>query len=830
MAQTSYYQASVYFRSGVQRNITATDTSATVTASDIQAVLNKYHITSSYVYPAFPKFKESDTLKISVSDGGIADSLKQMDKAKVFTITVSDTTTRNNLINNLLALSEVLFAEANGNNKSAIIPNDQYFPNQWALNNTSYPGDDIHAESAWDIFTGNPNSIIAIIDEGVDVLHQDLTAKIAGGDNSYSIETSGSLSTSHGTLVAGIAAASSNNGIGISGVDWKAKIISKDKHDYWDCFCTNYLTKLHGDVLINTKINEAVDFSPNVWTLNNSWDLDPANRYSVIVREAFAYAYKNNRVSCVATGNSGSNVPVNYPAGFNTGLIAVGQTDNQDNIAPTSWGSYMDVVAPGQNIYTTNFNNSYIYDDGTSLATPFVSGVASLLKGYNTNLNNDDIEQVIKLSADYKGTTPPYDQLYGYGRINAFKALKLLQAPYHLQQLITTPGGTAYSASGNIKLIMLGVRKLSDAPYIGKRIEVRQTVNLPTNYCSITSVWGTGINTTGYRDNGAYCYGEGFCEVVPGSQTATQVTLRTYVYQLYDILGNTLGYFPRAPGYVVFSYSILGIPQPSINGDARVCATSNPYTIGNLPVGSSVTWSSTPANIVVINSPNAPQTTLSQLGIGQITLSALVNNGCGINQNFTANKSSILVGSPSIAITNTPSGSCNGTKQTYLVVANPSSGGTNWHWTAGTLTPGSIIYIYSPTASSTFVDVTGGGPLNLSYTDLCGNLQTNGITVYSTCHAGQFIVAPNPASGMVNVSTTTATANLQSEAASKTVSQSKIYQIKVLGQTGNVLKLFSYSSGVAAANIDLSSLQNGSYILQIYDNVSWTSQQVVIMK
>jgi len=102
--------------------------------------------------------------------------------------------------------------------------------------------------------------------------------------------------------------------------------------------------------------------------------------------------------------------------------------------------------------------------------------------------------------------------------------------------------------------------------------------------------------------------------------------------------------------------------------------------------------------------------------------------------------------------------------------------------------------------------------------------------------ANSFAIAPNPSNGDITVSSTsTSSPQLQSDAAmdmtSKTVSvQSKFYQIKVLGQTGNLLKLFTYPSGTTSTNINLSSLANGVYILQIYDNVSWSSQQVVILK
>jgi len=239
-----YSQALVYFKSGVTRNLTPGDTSANVTGADITAVLTQYGLTSANVYPAFPTFIEADTLVVS---GG--DSIRQMDKAKVFAITTPDTTVNNSLIASLKALPEVVYAEVNGVDTLDLVPNDPGFTQQWGLNNTTNPGDDIHAENAWNITTGNANSIIAIIDHGVDRTHPDLSAKIVGGDNTYSIVNL-TVPISHGTLIAGIAAASTNNATGIAGVDWQAKIIPEDWTDYHDCFCLQYLFSQHGDNLI----------------------------------------------------------------------------------------------------------------------------------------------------------------------------------------------------------------------------------------------------------------------------------------------------------------------------------------------------------------------------------------------------------------------------------------------------------------------------------------------------------------------------------------------------------------------------------------------------
>ena len=159
-----------------------------------------------------------------------------------------------------------MFAEQNGSSIPYIVPHDPGFGNQWGLNNSSNPGHDIHAEAAWDIFTGM-DSIIGIIDYGVDVTHPDLSAKIAGGDRTYSLDGT----FSHGTLVAGIAGASTNNNVGMAGVDWQAQLLPQDMTDYNNCTCISYFKNEHGDVQTNTKIYNAVNLDECMDTKSQLW-------------------------------------------------------------------------------------------------------------------------------------------------------------------------------------------------------------------------------------------------------------------------------------------------------------------------------------------------------------------------------------------------------------------------------------------------------------------------------------------------------------------------------------------------------------------------------
>ena len=212
----------VYFKTGVQRNAPPNQNTVTVTSSNINTTLSNYGLSAANVTPSFPDFNEADTV-----NSEIGESSRQMDYAKVFSISLPDTSFKSSLINSLQNLSEVLYAESDGDNTANLIPIDGRFAQQWNLHNTIVPNADIHAEAAWDIFTGNPHSIIAIIDAGVDVNHNDLAAKIDGGDNTFLILHDPVVGDySHGSHVAGIAAAvtNNNNNNGVAGVDWQARI------------------------------------------------------------------------------------------------------------------------------------------------------------------------------------------------------------------------------------------------------------------------------------------------------------------------------------------------------------------------------------------------------------------------------------------------------------------------------------------------------------------------------------------------------------------------------------------------------------------------------
>jgi hypothetical protein len=310
----------------------------------------------------------------------------------------------------------------------------------------------------------------------------------------------------------------------------------------------------------------------NCCVLNNSWG---GPDYSLLIRRAFAYAYKMNRVAVAAMGNDNTSSP-RYPAAFGQGIIAVGATTDQDVRSPWSnRGAWIAVAAPGGINPPPSYNERDIYScwaptlaqhkveiavlyqylAGTSMSAPFVTGLAGLLKSYNSSLYNDDIEQIIRISADDVNNElyPGWDQYLGAGRINARKAIDLLGSPYQLKHWTVYGGSEVAHGNDYEQWTFVDVPGLPPSVYyLAKWYKVRKSVTFPSSFTSTPYVWGRGVGTDGFSIENPNC-GMGWCRVVPGTVTKTSATLETYVYDVY-----TVGWVPCSPSNVEFKYTALG--------------------------------------------------------------------------------------------------------------------------------------------------------------------------------------------------------------------------------------------------------------------------------
>jgi subtilisin family serine protease len=537
------------------------------TSSGVQSVLSTYGV--QVVARTFPTFNLGDTLAVATT----GETVTLTDLSNVYSMTVPAGTDLQAFADALAAQPDVVYAEPDGGVKpvSPIYPDDPLFPQQWGLNNTGQSGGtvdaDIDAPEAWELTTGSPR-IIGVVDGGVDNSHPDLAGKVSGD--------AGWGWNGHGFHVSGIAAANTYNGLGVAGVNWQALINSQRIDNAGG----------DGDVYdaIMAAVNAGASVLNNSWTLTDNSGLNP--RYSITVRSAFANAYKMNRVACAAMGNDGTSV-VWYPAGFGQGIVAVGAMDRYNHWASfSSFGPHIDVAAPGVSIMScVPYGSLYESWSGTSMATPHVTGVASLLLAANGSLYNDDIEQLIRLSADDMDISPAsagFDDYTGTGRLNARRALDLLRPPYSFYQL-SASGGTSVGNT-NVTMTFLGVPGLAAGTYFTHRYEVQKSVTFPAYLAGAPSVWGRGVATAGYSAANPN-YGMGYCDVV-GTVTPSGCTLRTWVYDVYDVLGRHVGWYPTTVAGTVFAYSVLGQHQP-------VAATISGPTL--LATGATGTWTANPS-------------------------------------------------------------------------------------------------------------------------------------------------------------------------------------------------------------------------------------------
>ncbi|MDO8668386.1 MAG: S8 family serine peptidase [bacterium] len=383
---------------------------------------------------------------------------KSVEQPKIIKVNTADFYKKLNYYKNL---SEVEYAEPDYLYWASIMPSDTYFSNQWHLQK-------IKAISAWDIVRESPDTVIAIIDSGVQIDHPDLASniwvnrkEISGNGidddkNGFIDDVNGwdfvnnlpdpapkfkegftEDGILHGTIIAGIAAASGNNAAGVAGVTWSARLMPLKVLD----------DKGEGS---SSKVIKAIDYAiangANIINLSFV-----GSGYSKSLDEAIKRAYDAGLIVVAAGGNEvnqgdGYNldqVPI-YPAcldGVNgeNRVVGVAATDTIDQKAPfSSFGNKcIDISAPGISIFSTvvysptnyindqPFNKYYDgYWSGTSVAVPMVSAGLALIETANPGLNRDEILKILFRTADdINRLNPNYLNKLGSGRINLLSAV-----------------------------------------------------------------------------------------------------------------------------------------------------------------------------------------------------------------------------------------------------------------------------------------------------------------------------------------------------------------------------------------------------------------------
>ncbi|MCE2907197.1 MAG: S8 family serine peptidase, partial [Anabaena sp. CoA2_C59] len=327
---------------------------------------------------------------------------------------------------------------------AATFPNDPGFPQLWGLHNTGQgggtPDADIDAPEAWDIQTGNPNLVIGVIDTGVDYNHPDLVGNIwtnsgeiandgidndnngyiddiRGWDFAYNDNNPMDVQ-GHGTHVSGTIAGKGNNGVGVTGVAWNAKIMP-----------LKFLND-QGSGTLSAAIS-AINYATakGVKLTNNSWG---GGGYSQALYDAINAAGQQGALFIAAAGNSSQNTDINpaYPASYNlANIISVASTTNTDGLS--SFSNYgltsVDLGAPGSGIYSTLPNNSYGTYSGTSMASPHVAGAAALVWSQNPTWTAQQVKNALMNTGDSIAALA--GKTVSGKRLNVFNALAAANLP-----------------------------------------------------------------------------------------------------------------------------------------------------------------------------------------------------------------------------------------------------------------------------------------------------------------------------------------------------------------------------------------------------------------
>lgn len=322
-------------------------------------------------------------------------------------------------------------------------PNDPRFSDQWGLLNTGQAGGraeaDISALSAWDKTQGSKKVVVAVLDSGVDYTHPDLIGNMwhrpddvemyrddqlgliddYDGFSAVEYDRDPMDENGHGTHCAGIVGAEGDNNIGIVGVNWHVEIMPLKFMGRGGFGSTK-----DAIAAINYVIARKKD-GVNVRVISASWG---SRSRSKALEDVIRKAGENDILFVAASGNDGTDKYQHYPSGYKLpNVLSVAALDRRDQLASFSNFGAKDVhvAAPGKEILSTWLNGGYEEHSGTSMATPFVAGVAGLVLSVEPNLSVKELRERLINTAD------KLDSLKGKvssgGRVNAARAVGAVQ-------------------------------------------------------------------------------------------------------------------------------------------------------------------------------------------------------------------------------------------------------------------------------------------------------------------------------------------------------------------------------------------------------------------
>jgi hypothetical protein len=492
---------------------------------------------------------------------------------------------------------DIRLAEPDWVTTLAFTPSDSLFSKQWGAQNAGQfggiAGKDLHATAAWDSTTGAIPVYVVVLDSGCDGDHPELSGRVIYGPSQVggtSFDT-----YNHGTAVSGIIAAEGNNGSGIAGLDWNAKIVAVKTHNGFTGTVSDDISGLDWARVAGYKL---VAFESNTTVFTRMEEIACKN------------AYMSGMALFTAMGNANCEC-IEYPAGFSRFTGAVGAMMNNgdrwdDNAInwtalgfsgqPFSEGSntglHIDLLAPGgrfietlkplaQGGYWDVHLNSPTPDvgfGGTSAAVPAATGAAALLESVAPILSGEDVVKVLELTADdllQYGTG--FDIQSGWGSVNLANALALVSGQNTVEHGATTNVVDISQESG-LQRTIEDWPNIPSGVYNATRHVIRATVTFGTPFFDVPKVWPRLISSYGAGDENPIAYAPTTGTVPPPwtpnvwlvSSNQTQATFETYVYELIPYGGGQQYWWPTSPSGVAFAYTAAGnYHSPPVIGVGR---------------------------------------------------------------------------------------------------------------------------------------------------------------------------------------------------------------------------------------------------------------------
>lgn len=462
--------------------------------------------------------------------------------------------------------------------RAGLLPDDPLLldGSQWGLANTGgrfggVPGMDVRAPEAWAACAGNTATVIGLVDTGIDATHPELDCILA--DGSFRVASLAAVddrespadSLGHGTMVCGVMAALTGNGRGVAGMmggtggdSAGARIVSVKA-------TLGHSTAVSGSFLARAIVLAAASGARAI----NCSIAGPVP--SELVRGALVFARDLGATVVCAAGNS-ADERLQYPAAYSRfgATVSVGAINSSGTLADFSTrGEQVDVVAPGQDIYSTwlTYENAsgsplrdFTYASGTSFAAPFVTGMAGLAATLQPDLRDNDFQELVRRTARDLGD-PGRDGLFAFGLADAAALVAGLSPPRGLTHGTAAAEAWSWVAEESLRIVRSGIFRGGvgiDGDYLARRYEVRARAVPPSSLLAPVQAWIRPSGAGGWRGGRVHEYDFPWGEVTRASEDILEA--RTFVYWIDAPppgCGSCgpIGWVPRSPDEIELAWT-----------------------------------------------------------------------------------------------------------------------------------------------------------------------------------------------------------------------------------------------------------------------------------